>query len=59
MGAWGYVQPNIERALDYLQAAHRRPRYVGRVASASTATGLLSRHLKELKQFLDEALGEK
>jgi 2-oxoglutarate dehydrogenase E1 component len=59
MGAWGFVQPNIERALDYLQAAHPRPRYVGRAASAATATGLLSKHLKELKQFLDEALGEK
>jgi 2-oxoglutarate dehydrogenase E1 component len=59
MGAWSFVQPNIERALEYLQAKHTRPRYVGRVASASTATGLLSKHLKEMKQFLDEALGEK
>ncbi len=59
MGAWTFVQPNIERALEYLQAKHTRPRYVGRVASASTATGLLSKHLKEMKQFLDEALGEK
>ena len=59
MGAWTFVQPNIERALEYLQAKHTRPRYVGRVASASTATGLLSKHLKEMKQFLDEALGGK
>ncbi|MFO0991391.1 MAG: 2-oxoglutarate dehydrogenase E1 component [Hyphomicrobiales bacterium] len=59
MGAWSFVQPNIERALDYLQAKHPRPRYVGRAASAATATGLLSKHLKEMKQFLDEALGGK
>jgi 2-oxoglutarate dehydrogenase E1 component len=59
MGAWSFVQPNIERALEYLQAKHKRPRYVGRAASAATATGLLSKHLKELKQFLDEALGGK
>ncbi|MBL8908288.1 MAG: 2-oxoglutarate dehydrogenase E1 component [Rhizobiales bacterium] len=59
MGAWSYVQPNIERALEYLQARYTRPRYVGRAASAATATGLLSKHLKEMKQFLDEALGGK
>ena len=58
MGAWSYVQPNIERVLDFIGAKHTRPRYVGRAASASTATGLMSRHLKELRTFLDEALGE-
>ena len=30
MGAWTFVQPNIERVLDYLKAKHPRPRYVGR-----------------------------
>ena len=33
-------------------------RAISRAASASTATGLMSRHLKELRTFLDEALGE-
>ncbi len=33
----------------------KRARYVGRPASASTAAGLMSRHLKELNAFLDEA----
>ena len=46
------------RVLDFIGAKHSRPRYVGRAASASTATGLMSRHLKELRTFLDEALGE-
>jgi len=58
MGAWTFAQPNIERALDYVGAANPRPRYAGRPASASTATGLMSKHLKELKTFLEEALGD-
>ena len=58
MGAWSFVQPNIERVLEFAGAANTRPRYVGRAASASTATGLMSTHLKELKAFLEEALGD-
>ncbi len=57
MGAWTYAQPNIDRVLDYLNAKTTGVRYAGRHASASTATGLMSRHLKELKAFLDVALG--
>jgi 2-oxoglutarate dehydrogenase E1 component len=56
MGAWTFVQPGIERALDFINAQHRRPRYAGRAASAATATGLMSKHQKELKALLDEAL---
>jgi 2-oxoglutarate dehydrogenase E1 component len=56
MGAWTFVQPGIERVLEFIKAKVTRPRYVGRSASASTATGLMSRHLRELKAFLDEAL---
>ena len=58
MGAWSFVQPNIERVLEYVGAKNTRPRYAGRPPSASTATGLMSRHLKELKAFLEEALGD-
>ena len=58
MGAWSFAQPNIERVLDYVGAANTRPRYAGRPPSASTATGLMSRHLHELRTFLEEALGE-
>jgi 2-oxoglutarate dehydrogenase E1 component len=49
------VQPNIEWVLNYIDALHKRPRYVGRPASAATATGLMSQHLKEMRAFLDEA----
>jgi 2-oxoglutarate dehydrogenase E1 component len=57
MGAWAFVQPYLEWVLEQAHAASKRPRYVGRAASASTATGLMSIHMKQLKTFLDEALG--
>jgi 2-oxoglutarate dehydrogenase E1 component len=56
MGAWSFVEPNIEWVLDHIGAKHKRPGYVGRTASASTATGLMRKHMAELKAFLDEAL---
>ena len=55
MGAWTFADPWIELTLDKLQVKSRRARYVGRPASASTAAGLMSRHLKELETFLNEA----
>jgi 2-oxoglutarate dehydrogenase E1 component len=57
MGAWSFIEPNLEWVLDHIKAKHRRPRYVGRPSSAATATGLMSKHQRELKAFLDEALG--
>jgi 2-oxoglutarate dehydrogenase E1 component len=56
MGAWSFIEANIEWVLDHINARHRRPRYAGRAASAATATGLMSKHLAELRAFLDEAL---
>ncbi|MFP4538844.1 MAG: 2-oxoglutarate dehydrogenase E1 component [Dichotomicrobium sp.] len=56
MGAWTFVEPNIEWVLNHIDAAYKRPRYVGRPASAAPATGLMSKHLAELNAFLDEAL---
>ena len=49
--------PIIEWVLNQIQAKHRRPRYAGRPASASTAVGQMSKHHAQLKPFLDEALG--
>jgi 2-oxoglutarate dehydrogenase E1 component len=54
-GAWTFVNPRIEHVLHRI-GRNDRPRYVGRMASASTATGLMSQHLLELKAFLNEAL---
>ena len=58
MGAWHFMDSNIEWVLNHLGYIHRRPRYAGRPASASTATGLLSQHIKEQKTLVAEALGQ-
>jgi len=58
MGAWTFVAPHLEWVLTTIGAEQARPVYVGRPAAAATATGLMSKHLKELAQFLDEALSE-
>ena len=57
-GAWTFIEPNIEYVLGQIEAKHPRARYVGRPASAATATGSMSRHLAELAQFMDEALAD-
>jgi 2-oxoglutarate dehydrogenase E1 component len=56
MGAWSFIEANIEWVLDHINTEHRRPRYVGRAASASTASGQMRKHLAELRAFVDEAL---
>jgi 2-oxoglutarate dehydrogenase E1 component len=55
-GAWSFMEPNIEWVLEQVGARARRARYVGRPSSASTASGLMSRHLQELNKFLSDAL---
>ena len=57
MGAWHFIEPYLEWVLNQIQAPNRRPRYAGRPASAATATGLMSKHLAQLKALLEEALG--
>ncbi len=57
MGAWHFIEPYLEWVLNQVHAAHKRPRYAGRPAAAATATGLMSKHLAQLKAFLEEALG--
>ncbi|MFN0264981.1 2-oxoglutarate dehydrogenase E1 component [Tepidamorphus sp. 3E244] len=58
MGAWSFIEPSLEWALDHVGAKHTRVRYAGRPGSAATATGLMSKHQAQLQAFLDEALGE-
>ncbi|OYY09129.1 MAG: 2-oxoglutarate dehydrogenase E1 component [Rhizobiales bacterium 35-68-8] len=57
MGAWFFVDVFLTWVLTQINAKHRTTRYAGRPASASTAVGQMSKHLAQLKQFLDEALG--
>src|SRR3974390_3089727 len=56
MGAWFFVDVFLEWILNQIGAKHRSMRYAGRPAAASTAVGLMSRHLAQLKQLLYEAL---
>jgi 2-oxoglutarate dehydrogenase E1 component len=55
-GGWSFMEPNLEWVLTRIGAAHPRPRYVGRAASASPATGLASRHQAEQAALVSEAL---
>jgi 2-oxoglutarate dehydrogenase E1 component len=55
MGSWTFVEPYLEWVLGHAGSKSKRPRYVGRPASAATATGLMSRHLSQLNAFMDEA----
>ena len=56
MGAWSFMEPNLEWVLQHLELPAKRPAYAGRPASAATATGLLSRHNQEQKALLEQAL---
>ena len=56
MGAWSFMEPNLEWTLNQIGAKHKRASYVGRPSAASPATGLMSRHKEELEEFLNDAL---
>jgi 2-oxoglutarate dehydrogenase E1 component len=58
MGGWAFVQPYVDWVLEQMGRTHDRPRYVGRPASASTATGLMRTHLAQLQAFLEEAFAK-
>ncbi len=55
MGSWSFVDWNIEKTLEKMDVKHKRARYVGRPASASTAAGTMTLHQKELAAFLEAA----
>jgi 2-oxoglutarate dehydrogenase E1 component len=54
MGAWNFVDPYLEWVMEQAKTKGKRPRYAGRAAAAATATGLMSKHLAQLKGFLDD-----
>jgi len=55
-GAWNFVDRRIEKSLAIAKHKAGRPKYVGRVESASPATGLNSRHHEEQAALVNEAL---
>lgn len=56
MGYWFFVDRRIEKVLTGLDIKAKRAGYVGRIAAASPATGLLRRHNKEQAELVDAAL---
>ena len=56
MGAWKFVDELIEESA--IKAGHKnpRPKYIGRVACASPATGYASYHKEEQEALIKEAL---
>ncbi|MES2492743.1 MAG: 2-oxoglutarate dehydrogenase E1 component [Pseudomonadota bacterium] len=56
-GSWFFVEPLIEESLLAAQSKIARPRYAGRTASASPATGLAKRHQSEQGALVADALG--
>ncbi len=57
-GAWTFVQDLIECCLGEAGHGALRPRYAGRCASASPATGLAKRHIAEQAALIAVALGQ-
>ncbi len=55
-GAWSYIEPNLEWVLTRIGARSQRPRYAGRAASASPATGLGSQHKAQQAALINDAL---
>ncbi len=56
-GAWFFVNELIEESLTEAGKKGMRPRYAGRAAAASPATGLMSRHQTEQSALVADALG--
>ncbi|MGF7155271.1 2-oxoglutarate dehydrogenase E1 component [Novosphingobium gossypii] len=55
-GSWFFVEPLIEEAAKEAGVSAPRPRYAGRSASASPATGLAKRHTAEQAALVADAL---
>lgn len=56
MGAWSFIEPNLEWVLERIESKVKRAIYAGRPASAATATGQASKHSQEQKALVEQAL---
>jgi 2-oxoglutarate dehydrogenase E1 component len=56
-GAWTFVESYLETCLGEAGFGQLRPRYAGRDAGASPATGLAKRHVAEQAALIADALG--
>ena len=59
MGAWSFVNPEIEEVLISIGAKHPRPTYAGRKTAASPATGSAAAHKAQQEALVQTALGLK
>jgi 2-oxoglutarate dehydrogenase E1 component len=57
MGAWSFIEPLLEEVLGCIKSTCIRVRYVGRAASASPATGVMSQHLDQLHKIMGNVFG--
>jgi len=57
MGSWSFIDRRLEKVLIDCNCKYKRPVYVGRPEAASPATGTMSRHIKEQKKLVNQALG--
>ena len=56
MGVWTFIIEPMQIILDKLGRGADRINYVGRSESASPATGLMSKHLAEQENLINQAL---
>ena len=56
-GAWQFAENLLEECLAEAGHGQLRPRYAGRAASASPATGLAKRHAAQQAALIADALG--
>ena len=54
MGAWTYMLENVEELLEKIDFKNKKIKYIGRAASASTATGLMANHKAQLTNILNK-----
>ena len=59
MGAWTFVQPNIEWVLNYLNAKVKRPVYAGRTIVGLDGDRAHEPPQKELKELLEDAFARR
>ena len=58
MGAWSFIRPRLDEQLERrFGTCEKRVGYVGRTASASTATGSARIHAQQQEELVREALG--
>ena len=57
MGSWSFIDRRLESVLVKSNCKYNRPIYAGRPEAASPATGTMSRHLREQKLLVNQALG--